>query len=59
MSPEEIAQRVLDQNGQWMVSELGADGVGDMVWDVYPAYQKMAPEQMRKVVADVTKVLFG
>lgn len=59
MRPRDIAQEILDQHGTWTVSQQGADGLHDAIWDAFPAHQRMTPEEQAKVEAKVREAIFG
>ena len=59
MTTEEVAQAIQDLNGDWTISQMGRDGLDDLIWDVYPDYQKMSPPNRAAVRDAVGTELFG
>ena len=59
MNPRDVVQEILDQNGTWMVSQIGRDGLHDLIWDVYSGYQRMSVDDQDRFRARVEAVIFG
>lgn len=59
MTPAEAADAVIHEFGGWMVSELGRDGLGDLVWDVHPEYAEMSLAEREAFTAAVAEELFA
>lgn len=59
MTNTELAQAILDENGAWMVSQMGRDGLDDLIWDLYPAYQKMSETRRVEIRQAVAEELFA
>jgi hypothetical protein len=59
MHPRDVAQEILDQHGNWTVSQVGRAGLVDLIWDAYPAYQRMDAAKQARVRDAVAKEIFG
>lgn len=59
MNAQETARAVLAENGDWMVGQMGSDGLDDLIWDVHPTYSGMPPEERATFREAVGTELFG
>ncbi len=59
MTPQEIAEEIVREHGAWMISQVGEEGLGDMIWDLHEPYQYMTNNERAALHRAVAKELFG
>ena len=59
ITPAEAADIVRTENGNWTLSQMGRDGLGDLLWDACPEYQRMRPDKRARFQDAVAEEIFG
>lgn len=59
ITPAEAADIVRTENGEWMLSQMGRDGLGDLLWDACPEYQRMPLAKRARFRDAVGQEIFG
>lgn len=59
ITPAEAADIVRTENGTWMLSQMGREGLGDLLWDACPEFQRMPLDKRARFREAVAEEIFG
>lgn len=59
MTPKEIADAILREQGEWMIGQLGDQGLHDCIWDTFPEFATMTEHERAHLFLSVREELFG
>ena len=59
ITPAVAAEIVTTEHGSWMLSQMGRDGLDDLLWDSCPEYQRMPLDKRARFRDAVGEEIFG
>ena len=59
MTPKEIADIILREQGEWMVSQLGDRGLVDCIFDASPDFHAATDDERALIIEAVRQELFS
>lgn len=59
ITPATAAEIVATEYGTWTLSQAGRDGLGDLLWDSCPEYQRMPLDKRARFRDAVGEEIFG
>lgn len=58
-SIKQLAAAVVEECGDWMLGELGDQGLRDVIWDLAPGFADLPTEEQDRLVAAVSREIYG